>query len=146
MKQSNKLWHGKKLRGAYDTNRKIWLVSAVDVIAAITNSNYDTARNYWKQFKLRLKKRNHSLVKKTRQLKFIAKDGLYRYTDVIDYKEIVKLIQALPYKVATKIKNRVGGMICKSNEFARDLTSCISEVRIPKEHCFIRYISVKKLL
>ena len=138
MNQSKRLFNGKKLRAVYDKSRKLWLVSAIDVISAITNSNYDTARNYWKQFKLRLKKRNHSLARKTRQIKLLAKDGLYRYTDVIDYKEIVKLIQALPYKTAVTLKNWVGGIACNGNKIKKDLEYCVTQVFLPKEFWFVK--------
>jgi len=145
MTQSNKLFNGKKLRAVYDKSRKLWLVSAIDVISAITNSNYDTARNYWKQFKLRLKKRNHSLARKTRQIKLLAKDGLYRYTDVIDYREIVKIIQALPYKTAVTLKNWIGGIACKANKIKKDLEYCVKQVSLPKEHWFVRHTSFKRI-
>ena len=145
MKQINKLFNGKKLRAVYDRDNKIWLVSVVDTIAAITGSNYDIARNYWKQLKLRLKNRNHPLTKKNRQLKLIAKDGLYRCTDVMDYKEIVKLVQALPYKTAMAVKNWVGGIACTSKKIKKDLEKCIKEVLMPREHCFIKYTSVRRI-
>ena len=145
MTQSNKLFNGKKLRAVYEKSRKLWRVSAIDVISAITNSSYDTARNYWKQFKLRLKKRNHSLARKTRQIKLLAKDGLYRYTDVIDYREIVKIIQALPYKTAVTLKNWIGGIACKANKIKKDLEYCVKQVSLPKEHWFVRHTSFKRI-
>lgn len=145
MKQINKLFNGKKLRAVYNKDQKNWLVSIIDVISAITNSNYDTSRNYWKQLKLRLKKRNHTLTQKSRQIKLLAKDGLYRNTDVMDYKEIVKLIQALPYKTAVAVKNWIGGIACSSAKVERDLVKCIEKILLPKEHRFIKYISVKKI-
>ena len=146
MNQLNKLWQGKKLRAVYDIERKIWLVSVIDVISAITNSPYDNARNYWKQLKLRLKIRNHSLIHKTRQLKMLAKDGLYRYTDVMDYREIVKLIQAMPYKTAGKIKNWLGDMACSDKKTGRSIESCLKEVPIPKKHHFIKQVRIKAYL
>jgi len=145
MNQSKRLFNGKKLRAVYDNQRKIWLVSTVDVIAAITNSDYDTARNYWKQFKLRLKKRNHSLTRKTRQIKLLAKDGLYRYTDVIDYREIVKIIQALPYKTAVALKNWIGGIACKTTKIKKDLEYCVNQVFLPEEYWFIKHTSFKRI-
>ena len=116
MKLSNKLFNGKKLRAVYDKNKKIWLVSVIDIISAITGSSYDTARNHWKQLKFRLRAREHALVRTIKQVKFIAKDGLYRYTDVMDYKEIIKLIQALPYKMTETAKNIIGGIACSGSK------------------------------
>ena len=146
MKQLNKLWHGKKLRAVYDGDKKIWLVSVIDVISAITNSPYDNARNYWKQLKLRLKNRNHSLTRKTRQLKMIAKDGLYRYTDVMDFREIIKLIQAMPYKTAEKAKNWLGDIICSNKKISKSIEACVKEVLIPKKYHFIKQVRIKDYL
>lgn len=146
MKQLNKLFNGKKLRAVYDRTNKIWLVSVIDVISAITNNDYDTSRNYWKQLKLRLKNRNHTLIRKTRQIKLMAKDGLYRCTDVMDYKEIVKLIQALPYKTAMVVKNWVGGIACQSKKIQGVLAKCVKEVMLPGEHHFVKHTHFKKFL
>ena len=146
MTQLNKLWQGKKLRAVYDKDRKIWLVSVIDVIAAITSSPYDKARNYWKQLKFRLRNRNHSLTRKTSQLKLPAKDGLYRYTDVMDYREIVKLIQAMPYKTAEKLKDWFGNLVCSNKIFGKNIEDCIKEVPIPKKHHFIKQIHIKTYL
>ena len=140
MNYTKKLFNGKKLRAVYDKNKKVHLISVVDVISAITNKSYDTARNHWKQIKFRLKDRNHPLLKKINQMKFKAKDGLYRYTDVMDYKDIVKLIQALPYKVAEKIKNLIGGIACSGNKIANILARCIIKEIVPQEHHFIKQI------
>ena len=146
MNQLNKLWKGKKLRAVYDRDRKIWLVSAIDVIAAINSSSYDNARNYWKQLKLRLKTRNHSLVRKTSQIKLPAKDGLYRYTDVIDYREIVKLIQAMPYKTAKKVRDWLGEVICSNKKVSKSIEGCIKEVPVPKKYHFVKHVYVKAYL
>ena len=146
MNQLNKLWQGKKLRAVYDKDRKIWLVSVIDVISAIANSPYDNARNYWKQLKMRLKIRNHSLIHKTRQLKMLAKDGLYRYTDVMDYREIVKLIQAMPYKTAEKVKNWLGDIAGLNKMIRKGIESSLTEVSIPKKHHFIKQVRIKAYL
>ena len=146
MIQLKKLWHGRKLRAVYDKDRKIWLVSVIDIIAAITNSPYDNARNYWKQLKLRLKNRSHSITRKTSQLKLQAKDGLYRYTDVMDYRDIVKLIQAMPYKTAEKVKNWLGDIICSNKIISKSIKDCIIEVLIPEKYHFIKQVRIKEYL
>ena len=145
MKPLNKIFNGKKLRAVYDSNKKIYLVSVIDVICAITNSSYDVSRNYWKQLKHRLKKCNHSLTRKTRQIKLIAKDGLYRNTDVMDFKEITKLIQAMPYKTSQTAKNWLCGIANKSRKIAKDLKSCVNSIWLPKQHCFVVCTSVRKI-
>lgn len=139
MKQSTKIFNGKKLRAVYDVNKKVWLVSVIDVISAITNSTYDNSRNYWKQLKFRLRLRGHRLIRKTRQIKLVAKDGLHRYTDVMDYREIVMLIQALPYKAAASAKNWIGGVASKGTKIKNDLKECIKEVLLPADYRFIKH-------
>ena len=145
MKQQSKLFNGRKLRAVYDADKKIWLVSVVDLLAAIRNSSYDTARNYWKQLKFRLRNIKHPLGLKTRQIKLLAKDGMHRYTDVMDYKEIVKLIQLLPYKAALAEKNWLCEIASKSEKLEKDLAGCIVSALIPKKHWFVRSISFKRL-
>ena len=146
MTQLNKLWQGKKLRAVYDKDKKMWLVSVIDVIAATTNSSYDNARNYWKQLKFRLRNRNHSLTHKTRQLKLPAKDGLYRYTDVMDYREIIKLIQAMPYRAAEKVKNWLGDIICLNKKISKSIEGCLKEVPVPEKYHFIKQVRIKTYL
>ena len=91
MNQANKLFNNKKLRAVWDKDRKTWWVSVIDVIAALRNTDYDTARNYWKQQKYRTGEKINKLV--SQQLKFTAKDGKQRYTDVMRYKDIILLIK-----------------------------------------------------
>ena len=138
MNYTKKLFNGKKLRAVYDKNKKIYLISVIDVISAITNKSYELSRNHWKQIKFRLKNQNNPIIKKIKQIKFVAKDGLYRYTDVMDYKEIVKLIQSLPYDTARKIKNLIGGIACSGNKIVNILSRCIVKETLPKEYHFIK--------
>ena len=141
---TTKLFNGKKLRAVYDNSKKTWLVSVIDVISAIASSTYDTARNYWKQLKLRLRNLNHPLIRKTRQIKLVAKDGLHRFTDVMDYKEIVKLIQALPYKVAQRAKNWIGGLACVGKKVNKILANNVTNQILPKEYHFIRHTKYRQ--
>lgn len=145
MKPTIKQFNGKKLRAVYNKDKKTWLVSVIDLISAITNADYDTSRNYWKQLKYRLKSTNHPITKKTRQIKLIAKDGLYRNTDVMDYKEIARLIQCLPYKTAAAAKNWIANIACRSTKLAKDLTVCLNRIMLPKKYCFITHTSIKKI-
>ena len=77
-----------KMRALKNSNK--WWVSAADFIAALRNTDYDTARNYWKQYKYRLRKNRPGMY--TYQLKMPAKDGRMRYTDVIDFAAMVAII------------------------------------------------------
>ena len=91
----------------------------IDVVAALRDVDYDTARNYWKQIKHRRNK-----VKKvfaSRQLKLTCKDGKQRFSDVMLYSEIVQLIQMLPAGKARSLKNfrkLIGRLAAKSDNLA----------------------------
>ncbi|MCL1846331.1 MAG: hypothetical protein FWF77_10555 [Defluviitaleaceae bacterium] len=108
MERLVKLFGGRKPRAVWDPKMKTWLYSVVDVIAALRSTDYDTARNYWKQVKFRMSK--DARVFKSLQIKLPAKDGKLRYSDVMTYKEIVCLIQKLNLsgKVATVFKKLIG--------------------------------------
>ena len=98
MLQSKKLFNNKKLRAVWDTDRNTWWVSIIDVIAALRDTDYDTSRNYWKQIKCRMRDASckKSKIFVSRQIKLTCKDGKQRFTDVMRYKDIIRLIQILP--------------------------------------------------
>ena len=102
MAQANKLFNGKKLRAVWDKDRKTWWLSVIDIIAALRDTDYDTARNYWKQQKFRMGKNLKEVI--SSQIKLIGKDGKRRFTDVMRYKDIVLLIQKLPSNTAAGVK------------------------------------------
>jgi len=83
------------MRALKNKSTNKWWVSATDFIAALRNVDYDTARNYWKQYKHGLKKQNSSLVNYTYQLKMPAKDGRMRYTDVIDFAAVIVILNRM---------------------------------------------------
>ena len=111
--QAIKLFRGKKVRVVWDqTHRKHW-VSVVDICSVLCGSDYDTARNYWKQLKHRLISNDCPLLRTVHQIRLLAKDGKLRYTDVMDYKKIMQLIQLLPYNAARAFKAWLGGLAAK---------------------------------
>ena len=119
--QTTKLFQGKKVRAVWDqTNKKYW-ISVVDICAVLCGSDYDTARNYWKQLKYRLLAKNSRLTKTTHQLKMTAKDGKLRCTDVMDYRKIIQLIQLLPRETAKAFKAWVGSIAAKHCDFTAQL-------------------------
>jgi len=87
---------GKNLRCLYDPQLKKWWFSAVDLCAILTDSSYETGRLYWNAFKRDRDERENQLMRKSHQLKFPAADGKYYFTDVLDTKEVVFLIQIIP--------------------------------------------------
>ena len=69
----------------------------MDVCAMLTGSDYDAARKYWKDYKYELRQReNFQLVGESDQLKMPAANGRYYFTDVLDFREVVYLIQTIP--------------------------------------------------
>ena len=84
-----------KMRAVKNTKTNKWWVSATDFIASLRNADYNTARNYWKQYKHQLKKRGSPLVTYTYQLKMPAKDGRMRYTDVIDFATMIAILHRM---------------------------------------------------
>jgi hypothetical protein len=124
MKQSVKLFNNRKLRAAWDANKNTWWVSVIDVIAAVRDVDYDTARNYWKQLKCRRvraeKCKNHKNFI-SHQLKLTCKDGKERYTDVMLYKDIVQLILTLPACMVESLlnfKKMLGGLAANTKTAA----------------------------
>src|SRR5664279_2514544 len=71
-----------KIRRVYDENTETWYFSVVDIIRALLQqSDYQTARKYWKVLKGRLGKEGSQLVTNCYQLKMTAEDGKQRLTD-----------------------------------------------------------------
>ena len=79
---SIKLFENKKVRVEWNPAEEKWYLSIVDVIAVLTDSDFQNARNYWKVLKFRLKEEGNETVTNCNQLKLIAPDGKMRLTDV----------------------------------------------------------------
>ena len=71
------LFEDQAIRTAWDEENEEWYFSVVDVVSALTDAkDYDTARNYWKVTKKRLKDEGSQLVTDCNQLKLKSpKDG-----------------------------------------------------------------------
>lgn len=78
--------------------------SVVDVVAVLTENDYQTGRKYWKTLKMRLNKEGSELVTNCYQLKMRANDGKLRDTDVMNAEQILRLIQSIPSKKAEPFK------------------------------------------
>lgn len=72
--------------------------------AVLTDSDYQTARKYWKVLKGRLIKEGAQLVTNCYQLKMLAADGKRYLTDVADTEEILRIIQSIPSPKAEPFK------------------------------------------
>src|SRR3989338_1664051 len=101
---SIKLFGNKKVRVQWAQNEEKWYLSIVDVIAVLTDSDFQNARNYWKVLKFRLKEEGNETVTNCNQLKLIAPDGKMRLTDVGHTEQILRLVQSIPSKKAEPFK------------------------------------------
>ena len=99
-----KLFEEKQVRAIWDEAVEKYWFSVVDVCAVLTESNYQTARKYWKVLKGRIAAEGSQLVTSCYQLKMQAPDGKMRLTDVMDTEQVLRLIQSIPSKKAEPFK------------------------------------------
>ena len=99
-----KIFEDKKIRTKWDEEQEKWYFSVVDVIAVLTDNDYQKSRNYWKWLKNKLKEEGSELVSNTNQLKMKAYDGKLRDTDVMNTEQVLRLIQSIPSKKAEPFK------------------------------------------
>ncbi len=104
MTNAIKLFENQKIRTEWDSDKEKWFFSIVDVIRVLTDNDFQSARNYWKVMKLRLKDEGNETVTNCNQLKMLASDGKMRLTDVADTEQLLRLIQSIPSKKAEPFK------------------------------------------
>ena len=103
-KQALQLFEQKKVRTVWDTDTEKWYFSIVDVVSVLNDSDYQTARKYWKVLKGRLLKEGNESVTNCYQLKLQSSDGKYYKTDVADTKQLFRIIQSIPSPKAEPFK------------------------------------------
>lgn len=100
-----KLFQDRNIRVIWDEEQEKYYFSIVDVVAILTESDYQNARNYWKVLKHRLSQEGASeSVTNCNQLKMKAADGKYYKTDVADTEELLRIIQSVPSPKAEPFK------------------------------------------
>ena len=105
MKNDLTVFEDYKIRRLYDEETETWYFSVVDIIQVLTQqTDFQSARNYWKVLKNRLKKEGSESVTKCNQLKLEAADGKKYLTDVANTETILRLIQSVPSPKAEPIK------------------------------------------
>ena len=97
-----KVFEDKKIRTQWNEQEEDWYFSVVDVIEALTDSVQP--RKYWNDLKNKLKDEGSELSEKIGQLKMIARDGKLRLTDVVNTKNLLRLVQSIPSKKAEPFK------------------------------------------
>ena len=99
------LFENKEIRSIWDKDKEDYLFSVIDVINALTDSDYEKSRNYWKWLKNKLDEEGSQLVSNTSQLKMKSpKDGKNYLTDVLDTEGIFRLIESVPSPKAEPFK------------------------------------------
>lgn len=99
------LFEQKEIRRTWQDEK--WYFSVVDVVSVLTDQpNYDSARNYWRVMKNRLKKEGAiELVTICNQLKMRSpKDGKTYKTDCADTEQLLRIIQSIPSPKAEPFK------------------------------------------
>ena len=104
MKNAIKLFQDKKIRVKWDSDKEEWYFSIVDVVAVLTDNDFQTARKYWNKLAQRLREEGNESVTNCHQLKMLASDGKYYKTDVADTEQLLRLIQSVPSKKAEPFK------------------------------------------
>ncbi len=104
MKNKIKLFEDKKIRVAWDKEKQDWYFSIVDVVSVLNDSDYQTARKYWKVLQGRLLKEGFEPVTNCYQLKMPAVDGKLRPTYVANAESMLRIIQSIPSKKAEPFK------------------------------------------
>ena len=90
MKTSIRFYNDREVRAVWDENQNKWWFSAVDIVAAITES--PNPRKYWSVLKTRLRKAGNKLTTKCSQLKMTAADGKKYATDCFSQDDITDLV------------------------------------------------------
>ena len=95
-KISIRFYNDREVRAIWDEGKSKWWFSAVDIVAAITDS--PNPRKYWSVLKTRLKKAGDKLTTTCSQLKLTAADGKKYATDCYIQDDIIALVKAIPSK------------------------------------------------
>ena len=99
-----KIFESKQVRTVWDAEKEDYYFSVVDVVAVLTDRDYQVARNYWKVLKTRLSAEGSELVTNCNRLKMQAFDGKMRLTDCLDTKGVLRLVQSIPSPKAEPFK------------------------------------------
>ena len=81
-KISIRFYNDREVRAVWDEEKSKWWFSAVDIVAAITDS--PNPRKYWSVMKTRMKKAGNELTTNCSQLKLTAAYGKKYATDTIE--------------------------------------------------------------
>ncbi len=96
------LFEDKEIRSIWDNEKEEYYFSVVDVISVLTESKDPS--HYWRTLKSRMVQEGNETVTKCDTFKLKAKDGKMRNTDMLDTKNIFRLIESVPSPKAEPFK------------------------------------------
>ena len=96
------LFHEKHIRRHWNEDKELWYFSVIDIISILTENQ--RPRKYWNDLKKKLTIEGSQLSEKIGQLKMKSSDGKFYKTDVLDTKDILRLIQSIPSPKAEPFK------------------------------------------
>ena len=96
------VFQDRKIRRLWYNNE--WHFSVVDIIAVLTDQEFQTARKYWNKLSQRLREEGSEVVTNCHLLKLPAPDGKLRETDCANTKSLFRIIQSVPSKKAEPFK------------------------------------------
>lgn len=104
MENKIKVFESKNVRTAWNADEEEWYFSVVDVVAVLTDNDYQTGRKYWNKLRQRLSDEGSELVTNCHRLKMVAGDGKMRETDCLNTKGVLRLVQSIPSPKAEPFK------------------------------------------
>ena len=96
------LFEGKEIRSIWNNEKEEYYFSVIDVVSVLTESNDPS--HYWRTLKSRMIKEGNETVTNCDTFKLRAKDGKMRNTDMLDTKNILRLIESIPSPKAEPFK------------------------------------------
>ena len=75
LKVVEKVFENKQIRTIWNGDEEKFYINVVDIVSVLTDNEYQTARNYWRVLKNRLKKEGNETVTNCNQLKLLSQDG-----------------------------------------------------------------------
>lgn len=96
------LFQNSQIRTKWDSEIEDYYFSVIDVVGVITGSK--NPRKYWSVLKSRLNDEGFEVATNCRRLKMLSSDGKMRLTDVVNSKQLLRIIQSIPSPKAEQFK------------------------------------------
>lgn len=97
-----KVFEDRRIRTQWNEQEEDWDFSVMDIVGILTDS--PNPRKYWSVLKTRLKAEGSELATNCSQLKLQSADGKYYKQDVLNTKDVFRLIQSIPSPKAEPFK------------------------------------------